>query len=193
MRIKFLLIFLIVLLSKLSVAQIVWESPKHEVVSFLSRQAQKGNITLSDYIQPISRKEISKLLAQLRYANLSIKENKELSFYQKEFSEFDTTSNNPSLSILKKDNYARFRMLSVQQDGFLLRVDPILTLETTQSSSQNLFKESHGLSFFGQMGSHFSVQASFRDITESGTGIDSLKNFTPEIGVVRTQNINDGL
>ncbi|MBU0695829.1 MAG: capsule assembly Wzi family protein, partial [Bacteroidetes bacterium] len=190
MRIKISLIFLVVLLSKFSFAQIVWESPKHEVVSFLGRQAQKGNITLSDYIQPSSRKEISKLLAQLRYANLSVKENKELSFYQKEFSEFDTTANNPSLSILKKDNYERFRMLSVKQDEFLLRIDPILTLETTQSANQNLFKESHGLSFFGQMSNHFSFQASFRDITESGTGIDRLKNFTPETGVVKTQNIN---
>nr|MBC7613683.1 hypothetical protein [Pseudopedobacter sp.] len=190
MRIKISLIFLVVLLSKFSFAQIVWENPKHEVVNFLSRQAQKGNITFSDYIQPISRKEISRLLAKLRYANLSIKENKELSFYQKEFSEFDSTINHHSLSILKKDEADRWRLLSVNQDEFLLRIDPILTFETTTSSNQNLSKESHGLSFFGQVGNHFSFQANFRDITETGDGLDSFKIFTPETGILRTENVD---
>jgi hypothetical protein len=38
-------------------AQTIWENPKLPVNSFLSRQAQKGNINITDFILPLSRKK----------------------------------------------------------------------------------------------------------------------------------------
>lgn len=189
LKIVFIISILILGCNFFSAAQVVWENPKHEVIKFLNRQAQKGNITLTDYIQPISRKEISELLYQLQSKNLSTIEKKELNFYQQEFTEFDPQLKN-SLTILKKDQYNRFRMLSVKQEDFLLKADPILTIETTQGSTQNLLKISNGLSIFAHIGSHITVQSSFRDVTETGDGLDSFKRFSPEIGVVRAENVD---
>lgn len=170
-------------------AQVVYENPEHEIVNFLNRQAQKGNISIDDYIQPLTRKEISRILTQLDSVSLTIIEKKELQFYHKEFSEFNTLLPEET-SLIKKDQADRFRFLSVKKDDFILRFDPIFTLETTQSPNQNIVKQSHGVSFYGYAGKRFSFQASFRDITEAGNGIDSLKNFSPETGIVRTQNLD---
>lgn len=40
-------------------AQIVWENPRLPINSFLSRQAQKGNIHITDFILPMSRLIVS--------------------------------------------------------------------------------------------------------------------------------------
>lgn len=181
-------LILLVTFQKLD-AQVVYENPDHEIINFLNRQAQKGNIVIADYIQPLSRKEISKLVKQLDSVSLTLKERKELQFYQKDFSEFNSQSVDET-SIIKKDEANRFRFLTVKKDDFILRFDPIFTVETTQSPNQNITKTSNGVSFYANAGKHFSFQASFRDITESGDGLDSFKVFTPETGVVRTENVN---
>ena len=184
----FLFPILIITSHKLN-AQVVYENPDHEIVNFLNRQAQKGNISIDDYIQPLNRKVIAKILIQLDSISLTKKEKQELKFYHKEFSEFDANYVEET-SIIKKDEANRFRFLSVKKDDFILRFDPIFTLETTQSENQNIRKQSHGVSFYGYAGKRFSFQASFRDITEAGNGLDSFKNFTPEMGVVRTENVD---
>lgn len=170
-------------------AQVIYENPDHEITNFLSRQAQKGNISIDDYILPLSRKEIARLLVQLDSVSLTPKELKELAFYHKEFSEFDSRYADET-SIIKKDEANRLRFLSIKKNGFILRGDPILTLETTQSPNQNIVKRSQGVSFYGYMGKGFSFQASFRDIYETGDGLDSLKNFSPETGIIRIANLN---
>lgn len=184
------IIFVFILLAFFQLkAQVVYENPDHEILNFLNRQAQKGNISIDDYIQPLSRQVISKLLTQLDSVSLTNIEKKELQFYQKDFSEFNNRYGEET-SIIKKDEANRFRFLSVKKDDFILRFDPIFTLETTQSPNQHIIKSSNGISFYTHAGKHFSFQASFRDITESGNGLDSFKNFTPETGVVRTENVN---
>ena len=192
MRIKQIFVLIIISITFYTnqvIAQVVFENPDHEINNFLNRQAQKGNIILNDYILPLSRKEIAKYLSELDLITLTPIEKKELDFYHKEFSDFD--ENSPSeISIIKKDNANRFRFFTAKDDDFTLRFDPIYTLETTQSPSQNVLKQSHGVSLYGFFDKRFSFQASFRDITEYGTGIDSLKNFTPQTGIVRTSNLN---
>ena len=172
-------------------AQVVYENPKSAVYPFLSRQAQKGMISFDDLIQPVSRKHIYEKLAELAdsSAKLSSIELKELNFYLQEYSEFNTALLDSS-SLLKNDEAGRFRFLSVKKDGFLLRGDPIIQSSLVAGDGKNVFTLSNGLNFWGHAGKHVSFQASFRDITETGTGIDSIRQFTSEPGIVRTVSQN---
>ncbi|RZM24378.1 MAG: hypothetical protein EOO88_23035, partial [Pedobacter sp.] len=193
LRSNILIIFTAISLSLplLSQAQAVFENPKHQVYEFLSRQAQKGNIDFRDLIQPITRKQIAEQLAVLQenVTKLSVTEQKELTFYQKEFAEFNTNLKDTT-TFFKKDQAGRWRFLSVKKDGFLLNGDPSLSLTGTASTPGNRSKWANGLEFWGHAGSHFAFQFSFQDNTERGKGIDSLRIFTSETGVVKTESLN---
>lgn len=187
----FLTLTFIILAAKSSAAQTVWEDPKNTIHQFLSRQAQKGNIEVIDFILPLSRKEIAADLAILKDSvhKLSVREQKELNFYLKEYSEFnvrvlDTTT------FLKKDQAGRLRFLTVDNPDFLVRGDPVISLETIQGKEKSIIKNGVGIRFWGHVGERFSFQAYFADITESGNGIDTVKQFTNETGIVRTANVD---
>ncbi|MHB1177069.1 MAG: hypothetical protein ACYCZO_01925 [Daejeonella sp.] len=172
-------------------AQVVWQDPDSEVYNFLSRQANKGNIEFRDLIQPVPRKEIAGHLQFLQDSVLTLTntEKAELTFYLKEFSEFRGDMRD-TLSFLKTDAAGRWRFLSASDKGFLLRAEPIFSLGTEQSRGKSVLKPSNGFSMWGHVGSLFSFQAYFEDITESGTGIDSTRYFTPKEGIVRTVTLN---
>ena len=183
---KFIFFSVLILLAARPVqAQVVWENPKFEIYDFLYRQAQKGNIDFNDFIQPISRKEIAKHLTTLADSTqqLSLKEKKEVDFYIREYSEF-AIRDTFSLLFVKKDSSNRLRFLSVEKDGFLVKGEPVLTLETLQSGGKQVFKKGNGLQFWGHMGKNFGFQFYFQDYTESGKGVDKLKEFTSEQGIV---------
>lgn len=190
LRIIFLFSLAIALNSN-SYAQVVWQDPSSEIYNFLSRQAQKGNIQLEDLIQPVSRKEIALHLSALQdsVSKLSATEKAELGFYRKEFSEFGAELPD-TLSFLKKDLAGRWRFLSVNENGFVLRGDPVFSLASRQSSNSSIIERGNGLSFWGHAGKNFSFQAYFEDITETGSGIDSIRKFTPREGIVRTVTLN---
>ena len=183
--------FFIFLLGGSVQAQVVWENPKFEIYDFLSRQAQKGNIDLADFIQPISRKEIAKHLTTLSDSTqqLSLKEKKELDFYLREYSEFPVRDTG-SVYFAEKDSSGRLRFLSAEKDGFVLRGEPVLTLETLQGIGTQVFKKGNGLQFWGHMGKSIGFQFYFQDFTESGEGVDKLKDFSSEQGIVRTNTVN---
>lgn len=169
-------------------AQVVYENPKHQVYEFLSRQAQKGNIDFDDLIQPVSRKQIAMHLSSLQDSihKLSAIEQKELGFYQKEFSEFN--DNMPdSTTFFKKDPVGRLRFLSVKKGDFILRGDPSFLFGLRSSGIGTSFIRGTGLQFWGHATKNISFQAYFQDFTESGKGIDSLRLFTPQTGIVRTE------
>jgi len=172
-------------------AQVVWESPKHPVNSFLSRQAQKGNIEITDFILPLSRKEISKNLIALRDSmhKLSSIEQQELSFYEQEYSEFNRNLKDSTI-FFKKDQNNRWGILSAKEGDLILRADVVVGLETTQGLEKSILKQSNGIKFWGQKGKNISFQAFFTENTESGNGIDSIKQFNNETGIVRTENID---
>jgi hypothetical protein len=175
-----------------SQAQIVWENPTHPVHQYLSRQAQKGNIELADFILPLSRKDISSSLSILRDSvhKLSVIERKELDFYLKEYAEFDISVVSDTTTFLKKDPAERWRFLSVSTPDFLLRGDPVIHFETMQGNGKSILRRRSGLQFWGHAGKHISFQAYFADINESGNGLDSIKQFTNETGIVKTENID---
>lgn len=184
---SFLLIFICLSLK----AQVVWENPRYEVYNFLSRQAQKGALRIDDFIQPLSRKEIYLHLSGLQDSleKLSLLEKKELDFYLREYTEFTTIDSN-SVSFLKKDPSGRLSFLSVNKNDFVFRGEPVLTLETQQSENSSIFKLGNGMQFWGHAGKNFGFQFYFQDFTETGRGIDSLKDFSPEQGIVRTNTIH---
>ena len=186
-------LILLLLLSRVSSAQIVWEDPKNSIHQFLSRQAQKGNIEITDFILPLSRKEIAADLTILKDSihKLSLIEQKELDFYLKEYSEFGGRLKD-STTFLKKDQAGRLRFLAVDNPEFMVRGDPVINFETIQGKEKSIFKNSAGIRFFGHVGKRFSFQAYFTDITESGSGIDTIRQFTNETGIVRTANVRPG-
>ena len=185
-----LLIFGFIFITTKADAQAVFENPNHPIYKYLSRQAQKGNISFDDLIQPVSRKQIATLLYFLKDSvnTLTITEKKELYFYLNEYSEFDTNQKDEVQSLFRKDQYDNRRLLSVTKPDFILRADPALTYEGTFGANKHIFKQGTGLAFWGQAGKHFSFQAYFQDINETGKGADSLKSFTPETGIQRTTN-----
>ena len=185
-RSTFTLLFCLLGLAGAS-AQVVWETPASPVYPFLQRQAQRGNINLDDLMQPISRKQIYEKLHALadNSANLSLTEKKEVSFYLQEYAEFNEGLPDGS-TFLKNDESGRWRFLSVRKDEFLLRADPVFQSSIAAGEGKNVFTWANGLNFWGHTGKNFSFQASFRDITESGDGIDSLRVFTSRPGIVRT-------
>ncbi|HYK77867.1 MAG TPA: hypothetical protein VEV16_12890 [Daejeonella sp.] len=189
MRIKpFFCVFLFLSVGFQSKAQVVWENPKAEVYPFLQRQAQKGNILLNDVIQPISRKQIAEHLQELSLlkSELNPTERKELEFFLQEYAEFTPDLSTDSITFLKKDPAGRLRFLSVKKGDFLLKGDPIIQSFHLRADQKKVSGWANGLSFWGHAGKNFSFQASFRDITETGTNIDSLRQFTPQTGIVRT-------
>ncbi|WP_276359527.1 capsule assembly Wzi family protein [Daejeonella sp. H1SJ63] len=189
----FLILFTLFTLTGIGItdiqAQIVWENPKLPVNSFLSRQAQKGNIEIADFILPLSRKEIAYQLSALK--DLSHKlteiEKQELTFYLKEYAEFNQSVTDTSI-FLKKDQHGRWRFLTVDKDGFVLRGDPVSGMETTIGQGKSILKNSSGLQFWGHINKNLSFQAYFSEITEIGNGIDTLKQFSNETGIVKTKN-----
>ncbi|NEU10232.1 capsule assembly Wzi family protein [Flavihumibacter sp. R14] len=185
---KFLLILLITGLNlQPANSQVVWENPNTPVYPFLQRQAQKGLIELDDLIQPFSRKHIYVKLSEIRDSTtyLSSTEKKELNFFLQEYAEFDNSLPDSS-GFFKKDEAGRWRLLSVKKDGFILRGDPVLQSSFAAGQGKNVFTWANGLNFWGHAGTHFSFQATFRDITESGDGIDSTRQFTANPGIVKT-------
>lgn len=188
---KMIVILSFCFLSYKSDAQVVWQDPNAEIYQFLSRQAAKGTIEFDDLIKPVPRKEISLKLAQLKEkeSELSKTERSELNFYLKEFAEFGGISKD-TLIIAKKDEFARFRALSVREKGFLLNAEPIFSAGIRKGKNTSVREWGNGLAFWGHAGKNISFQAYFEDITESGTGIDSIRKFTAREGIIRTVTLN---
>jgi hypothetical protein len=187
-----ILLFIGLLLSSIAgFSQVVYENPNNPIYKYLSRQAQKGNIEYNDLIQPISRRDIAGYLSTLQsqFDKLSIIEQKELAFFQQEYAEFNTDIQDTT-TFFKKDQFGRRRFLSVKTKDFFLNGDPALSFETFNGSGKSVFRTATGLTFWGHAGKHIGYQFYFQDITDRGNGIDSLRRFTPETGIIRTANIN---
>lgn len=187
-----ILLFTCLLLTSIAgFSQVVYENPNNPVYKYLSRQAQNGKIEYNDLIQPISRRDIAGYLNTLQSQTdqLSIREQKELAFYQQEFSEFNADFAD-STTFFKKDQYGRRRFLSVKNKDFFLRGDPALSFESFNGGGKSVLRTATGLTFWGHAGKHIGYQFYFQDITDKGNGIDSLKRFTSETGILRTANVN---
>jgi hypothetical protein len=188
----FTVILFCIFLSTISTiqAQIVWENPKLPINSFLSRQAQKGNIEITDFILPMSRKEIAFNLSALKDSihKLSSIEKQELNYYMQEYSEFNTERVDSTI-FFKKDAYKRWRTFSADEGDLKIRLEPTLGMETSQGEGKNIFAIRNGFQLWGHVNKNISFQAFFTDVTERGSRIDTNKQFSNETGIIRFANV----
>lgn len=171
-------------------AQAVWEYHGKEVYNYLSRMAQKGLVVFDDNIRPLSRKYLADCLdtLSLHSTELSITERKELDFYRQEYgieSSPDYSSDTIATRFLKFDPYHRWRSFYGAGKNVVLVADPVFTASTIHGTGKSYNKSSSGLHFWGQAGKHWGFQFFYNDITESGTGIDFVKQGTPETGYTK--------
>ena len=189
-RISIMWMLLLILLAGNLSAQIVWENHTKEVYNYLSRMAQKGVISFDDNIKPLSRKYIAECLDSLSHntTQLSATENKELSFYSREYGNelaLAPSSAKEEIHFLKTDPYKRWRSFYASGNHALLQADPVFTAATIGGSGKSVTSSSSGLSLWGYFGKHWGFSFFYNDITESGKGFDSTRRYTPETGFVR--------
>lgn len=157
------------LLAGMLSAQPVYERHTYEVYNYLARMAQKGLIVFNDLTRPLSRDYIKSCLDSLSSKDglLSVVEKKELSFYQREYTE-----------------WARKRAFNAAKDGFTLQADPIITGSYTTGTNTGFDSRSLGLNFWGRAGKNWGYQFSFQDVNLKGRGLDTTGGKTLEAGAV---------
>lgn len=163
-----------------------WENHRTEVYNYLYRMAQKGLINFDDNVRPISRRYIQTCLDSLsaRSLILSTTENKELQFYLQEYTDSYINSADAPVHLLKKDSARRWRLLDINTNNFMLRIDPVMTAAMIEGTNRSVKQYSAGITAYGYAGKHWSYYFSFNDVNEKGTGIDTLRAFTPQSGIV---------
>lgn len=183
----FLLLFTLSSVFKAN-SQAIYEYQHNEIYNYLSRMAQKGLIRFDDNIRPLSRIYLGACLDSLSEKKelLSSVEKKELVFYLQEYNdrkliETDSTGS----SFFKKDGFGRWRSIAVKTKSFVMRVDPVLTASTIQGSNNTSVRRySSGFNLNGYAGKHWGYYVVINDVNETGTGLDTTRQFTPQTGIV---------
>ncbi|MCS7052631.1 MAG: capsule assembly Wzi family protein [Ignavibacterium sp.] len=182
------IIFLSIVLTTITLAQVVYEPLHRDVYSFLSRIAQKGLIEYDDLIRPLTRKYIAEKISELNSIKnkLTPLEIDELEFYNSEFGrEKDLIHQNSSegseINYLGKDNYGRIRLFSYRDKLFSLNVSPIFGATFGSRDGKSYRHIWNGLYFYGNL-AWLGFSFDFRDNNETGETIDKFKTFTPVTG-----------
>ena len=169
-----------------SSAQTIFENNRSEVYPFLNRMAQKGLVQFDDIIQPVTRTHINQALVDLqnKKIQLSITEQKELSFYLEEFAIIVDT--NSKLDLFKNDYNKRWRSFRLQSKEFVVNGDPIIGIATFSNDGKTVQQLSNGMEMWGTMGElkKWSYQLFYRDYTEKGNGIQNTNIASPETGKI---------
>jgi Capsule assembly protein Wzi len=194
MRTKILLVFILVTLAtgRSLTAQIIWEDSRSMIYPFLERMADKGMIDLNDVVRPISQLQIIGCLQSLqkKSTQLSALEQKELDFFWREYqSPMDyVDSVNQRVRILKKDINQRWRGITTGNNKFYLQLDPVTGAKFIEGTHETVTQFGSGIDLKGFAGKRLSFQFNWRDISETGKGIDFAKTATAETGMVRKDN-----
>lgn len=187
-----LLLFIFFAIGQTLTAQIIWEDNRSMIYQFLDRMADKGLIELNDVVQPISHLQIIGCLQSLqkKSTQLSALEQKELIFFWREYqSPLDyVDSVNQPLRILKKDINQRWRGATVGNKNFYLQLDPVTGAKLIEGTHETVTQFGSGIDIKGFAGKHLAFQFNWRDITETGKGIDFTKTGNAEMGMVRKDN-----
>jgi hypothetical protein len=172
-------------------AQIVYEPTYHTVYTYLSRIAQRGVIQYDDVVLPLPRNYIVQKLEEL--TNLSIKltplERKELVFYLKEYKLERILSDanlvkDEKTYILKQTENDRFRFAAFQNKDFTINAQPIAGYSFESNGVETTSHYWNGARIYGYIGKNFGYSFDFRDNSESGLGVDKIKDFSPVTGVI---------
>ena len=183
-------IFLFLVLSSITIAQVVYEPLHRDVYLFLSRLSQKSIIVFDDQVRPVSRKYIAQKLieASEKSTQLTSLEKEELEFYSKDFKlEFDilnkVESDSVRLTLLAYDEGNRLRLFSFKNKLFAMNLSPILGLNIGSRDDEKLTHIWNGIYTYGYLDSYIGFSFDFRDNSENGNSIDKRKDFTPVTGV----------
>lgn len=183
-NIKYILFFACSLLISVQSNGQVWENHRSEVYPYLYRMAQKGLIEFNDVSRPISREQIFTWLNELQLKQqLSEIEKKELSFYLKEYKPF-VFSDSISIRLASKDQNGRWRLLSLGSKEIELHIDPLVSAGYITGNTTGFRQVSNGAQLWGRAGK-ISFQVYYRDVTETGTGIDTFRKESPETGIIK--------
>lgn len=163
----------------------VWENPKSEVYPYLYRLAQKGLIELNDLSRPLSRSQIYNWLNELdqKKEKLTSIEKTELEFYKQEYKPLQF-QDKASIKFAKKDANGRWRLLSIGSKDFEVHVDPVVSAGYISGNTTNFRQVSNGAQLWGKA-KNISFQVYYRDVTETGTGIDTFRKESPETGIIK--------
>ncbi|MFN5641059.1 MAG: capsule assembly Wzi family protein [Sphingobacteriales bacterium] len=163
----------------------VWENHRSEVYPYLYRMAQKGFIEFNDVSRPLSRQQIYQWLDELQQKKQELTdiEKQELSFYIKEYKPLVFTDST-SIRLGKKDQNGRWRLLSLGTKDFEVHVDPILSVGYVSGNTTHFRQVSNGAQLWGKAGK-ISFQVYYRDVTETGTGLDTFRKESPETGIIK--------
>ncbi|TSA65518.1 MAG: hypothetical protein D4R41_00940 [Sediminibacterium sp.] len=190
MRIKILFFVILFCLSfATSQSQIIYEDARSMIYPYLTRLADKGLIELQDVVLPITHQQINVCLQELQLKRnlLSKIELAELDFYKREYQlpvqPSDTVMQ--GLKILEKDHAQRLRGATVGNGNFFMQLDPVSGMKVFSSKNQSITQYGNGANIKGFLGKHFNFQFYYRDITESGKGIDYNKTSTDELGIIK--------
>ncbi|RFM26652.1 capsule assembly Wzi family protein [Deminuibacter soli] len=177
-------------------AQPVWENYRNEIYNYLYRMAQKGLIHFDDIIRPVTREKIGNNLQQLlqQEASLSPVERKELHYYLKEYSNPADTlvTGGKEVHLFQNDSYGRWRAFSANNKDVAIYADPIAGGAITAGNGESYTERSIGLQFWGKIGKHVGFQFYGRDVTQSGSGRQTLQHaYSPSPGyVLQSDSIN---
>ncbi len=171
--------------------QEVFEPRWKSSYDFMERMAMRGQIDFQDVIQPVTRKYIYEKLGELHenQEELTLLEKKELAFYLKDYKfdsyTLDSMKRTGSFrAFFTSGDADRFRPVSWYAAGFGVNIQPVLGAEFRTIDTKQNFVRNSGLSIYGFVKRRFAYSFSFRETAENGNGIDSLKSFTPEPGVI---------
>ena len=172
-------------------AQIVYEPLEKDVYSYLERLSNKGIIELADLVKPLTKKYISEKLieAKSKFELLTELEKDELEFFEKDyFFEIkgftDENKDKKYLSYFESDAAERFRFFSYSDKTFKLNASPIFGFKLTYPDKNRKIHSWMGISTYGYILNNIGISLYFKTNNEKGTGIDILRGFTPETGII---------
>ncbi|HGY54738.1 MAG TPA: hypothetical protein ENK44_03460 [Caldithrix abyssi] len=171
--------------------QVVFEPANHTVYDFLSIIAQKGIIEYKDEIKPLSRMQIARYLDVIRHKDpslLTALQQKELTFYisdfYHEFSKLKSAADTTGLTFFRRDAGKRRRFFLYSDSLFHFYVSPVIGRTVAYRDGGSFERHWDGLSFYGTLGKNIGFSFRFTNEGESGAGIDTSRQFTPEKGMV---------
>ncbi len=167
---------------------------QQNVVEFLNRMAQKGNIEIFDLVKPLERSKVYSLLTQLQsQQKLSSLEKKEVEFYIQlyTFDDLQSTVTAPGFSYpghLPK--YGAPVFAYVDKD-FRVMADPQIEITKSVYDKKSTLLSS-GFQLMGYAGKRLGFAIDYRDVNETGA-YDSLRQDNILPGINRKQTTSNNL